>query len=234
MRKPFKWLIILGILVAMGGLVPSIHASEVTFTVKGSGSDGSLAAEATFTISNGEIEVTITNTLNPATIISIGQAVSDLSFKVSNSPGKDTGNTATGQQVNVSKKGGSVTDVPGTPGRWVSSSKGGFSISGDTINLEAIGHGQPTELILPSDGGGGYPDSNSSIDVHSPNTDGPATFTLDLSGVTSSTTISDVQFSFGTGPDKYLPGTVTPEPASMLLFGTGLLSIGFLMRKRLA
>jgi len=84
---------------------------------------------------------------------------------------------------------GSVTDVAGTPGRWVSSSTGGFNISGDTILLEAIGHGMPSELILPADGGGGYPKANSSIMNFNPNTDGPATFTVDLSSVTSSTTI---------------------------------------------
>ena len=210
--------------------------TSITFTAGGTGGDGALDAQADFTISNGQIKVTITNLLNPSTIISIGQSVSDLKFTISNAPGTKGSSTAIGQLADVAK-GGKVVDVSGTPGRWISSTTGGFAITGDTILLEAIGHGSPTELILPSDGGGGYPDANSSIVVHSADTDGPATFILDLAGVTNSTRISNATFSFGTSPDTFLAGTpvsVTPEPSTMLLLGTGLLCIGFLVRKRLS
>jgi hypothetical protein len=212
LRRTTKLLGLLGA-VSMCALAAR-PADAGLWTTSGSGSDGALDAEANITFSTGEMQVTITNLLDPATIISIGQSVSDLSITLGSSPGTnvEADNTAVGQQVNVASD-GSVTDVAGTPGRWVSSSTGGFAISGDTITLEAIGHGSPTQLILPSDGGGGYPDSNASIVGHSPNTDGPATFTVDLTGVTSSTTISSVQFSFGTGPDTFLPGTMaTPAP----------------------
>jgi hypothetical protein len=210
--------------------------ADIEWTASGSDSNGALDAQAVFTISNGQIEVTVTNLLNPATIVSIGQSVSDVIFTISNAPGTDAGNTAVGQQVNVAAN-GAVTDVSGAPNRWISSSTGGFGISGDTINLEAIGHGQPNELILPSDDGGYYPDASSSITVHEPDTDGPATFTLDLAGVTSSTTISDVQFSFGTGPDTTIDGTLSisaPEPSAAIILLTMLLAIALLARKRMA
>ena len=210
--------------------------TSITFNASGTGGDGALDAQADFTISNGQIKVTITNLLKPSTIESIGQSVSDLRFTISNAPGMKGSMTAAGQLVDVAN-GGKVTDVSGTPSRWISSTTGGFAITGDTILLEAIGHGKPTELILPSDGGGGYPDANASIVVHSADTDGPATFILSLAGVTDSTTISNARFSFGTSPDTSLAGTpvsVTPEPSSMLMFGTGFLAVGFFVRKRLS
>jgi hypothetical protein len=210
--------------------------TNITFTASGSSTDGALDAQADFAVSNGQIKVTITNLLNPSTIKSIGQSVSDLRFTISNAPGTNGSSTAVGQLADVAK-GGKVTDVSGTPGRWICSITGGFAINGRTILLEANGHGSPTELILPSDGGGGYPDANSSIVVHGPNTDGPATFILALTGVTDSTTISNATFSFGTSPDTALAGTpvsVTSEPSSLLLFGTGFLGVGFLVRKRLS
>ena len=208
-------------------------AKADVWIASGSGSDGALDAEANFTISTGQIQVTITNLLNPATIISVGQAVSDLSFTLSNAPGTLGTTTAVGQLVNVNNH--LVTDASGTPDRWLSSSNGGFAITGDTILLEAIGGDQPTELIWPSDDAGKYPDANPGSKSHNPYVDGPATFTLDLSGVTSSTTISGVQFSFGTGPDTVLAGrdpTPVPEPASLVLLATGLTALWPLRLRR--
>jgi hypothetical protein len=46
--------------------------------------------------------------------------------------------------------------------------------------------------------------------MFSPYVDGPATFTLHLSGVTAATTISSATFSFGTGPETFItvPGPI--------------------------
>jgi MYXO-CTERM domain-containing protein len=225
-------------------------AGTVTWGASGTGGDGGLDAEADFTISNGKIVVTITNLLDPSVIKSAGQAVSDLSFTLSNSPGIDSSNTVAGSLVDVFSD-GTHTAVSGSPGRWIglevdSKNKvlGGFGISGTTITLETIGGGQPSEMILPSDNGGNYTNANKgSLGGGQFNAwvDGPATFTLNLSGVTDSTTITGVTFSFGTSPDTFLTGTPglpppppqlqgAPEPVSLAVWG--LLGLGGVVCRR--
>ena len=70
---------------------------------------------------------------------------------------------------------------------------------GNTITVEAIGGGQPDQMILPT--GTTYSNANASITngMFSPFVDGPLAFTLALSGVTANTTITGATFSFGTG-----------------------------------
>jgi hypothetical protein len=62
---------------------------------------------------------------------------------------------------------------------------------------------------------------------HNPYLLGPVTFTINFSGV-APTDVSAATFLFGTVPDRQtgdrVPGPVVPEPASLLLVGTGLLA----------
>ena len=66
------------------------------FGASGTGNDGALSASAAFTTSAGPLSVTITNTAYCGSIRSAGQAVSDLSFTLSNAPGTLGATTATG------------------------------------------------------------------------------------------------------------------------------------------
>ena len=180
-------------------------AATVTLSGTGTGNDGALGASAVFTTSTGLLSVTLTNTLAANVIRSAGQAVSDLSFTLSNAPGTLGATTATGTFANFN---GSTTPTlaAGNPTRWLGAGgQGNFSIVGNTITLEAIGGGQPDQLILPA--GTTYPTANASITrtaQFSPFVDGPSTFTLALSGVTANTTITGATFSFGTGPDTLI------------------------------
>lgn len=222
------------------GLISGISAAgatTITYTASGTNSDKeALSASAQFTTSAGQLTVILTNTLSPNDIRSAGDAVSDISFTLSNAAGTVGATSASGQQGNIDSS-GNVAFVSGSPGRFLGVGGGKFSASGDTVLMEAIGGGKPSQMILPFVANGGtYSNANASITKNfSPYTIGPATFTLDLAGVTAGTTITAATFSFGTGPDTFLTGTSgptpppVPEPSSLASMGAGLVFLGLLL-----
>jgi hypothetical protein len=201
----------------------------ISFTATGSGSDGALSAQADFNVTDGQLIVTLTNLLGADVIRSAGQALSDISFDLSDDVGTVGALTAAGQFGNVDGS-GNVTNVTtdsrtgdSTPVRWFDNG----SIGGTSITLEAIGGGKPSQMITPAAPGGVLSNVNNGFQQFNSYVIGPGTFTLDLSGVTANTIISNVQFSFGTGPDTFLPGVPVPtpglpEPGVLALLGLGL------------
>lgn len=116
-----------------------------------------------------------------------------------------------------------------TPIRWFLGDNAG--VSGNTVTLETIGGtgiGQPSEMIAPFvPNGGTYPNSNGGVPNFNSYVIDPATFTLNLSGVTANTTVTSATFSFGTGPDHFVAGIAVPEPATSLLVLTALVPVSF-------
>jgi hypothetical protein len=236
---------VLSVLAGAAVLASSVaaHAGMISYGASGSQGGDALGAEADFTTGAGFIDVTLTNTLAPSAIVGAGSALSDISFTLSNAPGTEGTLTASGQLGNVADPGGVVTYTTGSPVRFIGKGpappggSGTFTVTGDTILMEALGGGQPSEMILPSvANGGAYPNAVASVINFDPSTIGPATFVLDFAGVTANTTITAATFSFGTGPDHTLVGTPidapVPEPASLVLLGTALAAFGLYRRRK--
>jgi len=220
-------------------LAPLPATAQQIFTATGTSGGNPVSAQAAFTFNQGSLTVTLTNMLATNGVISSAQAISDLIFTLNNPVGTLGATSATGQQGSVSST-GVVTYVAGSPSRFIGTGGGTFSATGSTVTLNALGGGQPSQLILPFLANGGtYTSANNGVMNFSPYTIGPATFTIALSGVTANTRATSAMFSFGTAPETEIQGTLSstatvPEPATIALVGIGLFGLGVMRRRRAA
>lgn len=232
-RSPLKSKTIFLVTILMLMVAGIAHADSITYsTPSGSTTSGPVDASANFTTSAGTLTITLTNL--QANITDVAQALSDLDFTLSNQATTGTISSSSGQEITVAS-GGTYT-----LGSTVSTGWGlNNNVSGG-LQLDALGYVGPAHLIIgPPDGSNLYSNANGSIagnKPHNPFLNQSATFVLLIPGVTVDTTVTSATFSFGTtaGIDVVgVPTSTTPEPSSLLLFGSGCLAVAGALRRKL-
>ena len=223
-----------GVIAAVLALTAApAHANIYSFATPGGSAvnDGPVSASATFATSTNSIQITINDLLaNPT---SVGQLVSDISFRADGfTTGAGGANVPSASYVSVGA--GGSTSAGACCANWELTNTNGI------YHLTALAGGAytgPAYLIIgPPDGNGVYSDANGSIArnrPHNPFIAESALFTLGIIGATASTVISDVVFSFGTQEGVNVPAvTAVPIPAAAWLFGSGLLGLGAMAKRR--
>jgi hypothetical protein len=216
-------------------LAVASQATTINFVTPTGSTTGGGPVNASATVTTGAGVVTVVLSDFQANPTDIAQLISGFQFVLS-SPAATTGTLATqgGALINIDGA-GSVTSIAGSPTGWQLNN----NVSGG-LQLSALGGGQPANLIIGPPGAGGvYTAANGSIagnGPHNPFINGTGTFTLNVAGVTTATTVSSAFFSFGTTAGVNIPGvtptTPVPETGSITLLAFGLVSLGFVARRR--
>jgi hypothetical protein len=208
--------------------------ADIVYTTSGTTSGGSVSGSATFVISAGKLDVTLTNT---STIHNAADVLTGLSFTL-------TGGTLTGLTGASAAGVEDCTNVPCSAASGVGNltdADYGWTLSGAALDAGA-GSFKPGGVINPADVAS---DANPSFTGnHNDYLVGPVTFQLSYAG--SPTNVSGITFHWGTaaaGSDN-TSGTVTgtgtlngtsgtvPEPTSIILLSTVFVGIMLIGRKK--
>ena len=223
----------LTILALLGAMLPAVHAATIYTVTAANGA----TAEADFTFGANSLTLVLKNTtVNPP---DFGFDLSAFQFVLAGATGAMLTNASSPNARTVNSDttytdSGPVTGVANVG--WI------FSNSLNTYVLDVYGTGGagPKDTLIGSPAADNkYDAANPSLTngVHSPYLALMATFTFTFTGgVDSSTIPSAASFDFNTG--SFVAGAcqsgcggLVPEPASVVLGGSGLLALALLLRR---
>jgi len=217
---------VLRISILLGGILLASQCQAQTYWTgwgPGSGSNTNYDFWATFTVNTSAHTITLIVTNDVQNPKASTEEISGIRFAIS---GASSSSLTSGQGLLATIASGGTYSNPGTQSSLTTS--GHWSDLTPTGTTVSVAENKPkSELIIgpdskggynpTTDGGGAYTNANSSITGKQPSVLGVATFVISVPGITSSSTISNVQFSVGTGTAfATIVGTTqfVPEPGA--------------------
>src|ERR1044072_5738184 len=212
---------------AIFAIVAIAHGTAKSYPISVCTGPGCSTTNVTGTIvaGNGTVTITLNNNLTNAQVVSVIQNVSGVYFQVSGYNGGAVSLSASNstQSTNIDGSGNAVLAGAVNPTGWAGGHSGNVITACVICAFGISSPAGPDQTLIGGTGSGAYANANGSIagnDPHNPFLVGTLTFTLVVLGVTVGSTFSNVVIQFGTEATPP-PVTNVPEPASMVLLGTG-------------
>ncbi len=218
-------------LLVLGFGASAAKADQVFLTPVGSTtSGGAVNAKVTFSQVGNVLTIKLENLQGQLPNFDVAQAVSGLGFSIAG-VGPGVLNSQIGEHITVAADGTFTSGGVGSTFWGLPVNSGGnFKLT--ALGFASPGNNAPDELILgPPDATNHYT-GNGSINgnaPHNPFVKNFITFTLTIPGLPADAQITGVTFFFGTANENIVS---TPEPATMLLLGTGVMGLAAGIRRK--